>query len=360
MSLYFLRHARGMHRGVVYALLAAALFGASTPVAKELLGELPPITLAGLLYAGSGLGLALLQLFRTFCGTHAAMAWPSRRQWGWLGAAIFFGGVLGPILLMSGLASIAASTASLLLNLESALTAMLAWFVFRENFDWRIACGMAAIVAGSVVLSIGPGGLGGVSPASLLVSAACLCWAIDNNLTRKVSAGDPILIAGLKGAVAGVVNISVSMAIGHAMPRVETVAVAAGVGFLGYGLSLVLFVLALRHLGAARTGAYFGLAPFVGSAVAVLFFGDTLTLQLCIAAALMALGLWLHISEVHVHEHTHEALEHVHAHRHDEHHQHVHASEWDGTEPHTHRHVHQAMAHKHPHFPDIHHRHRHS
>jgi drug/metabolite transporter (DMT)-like permease len=260
---------------------------------------------------------------------------------------------------MSGLATVAASTASLLLNLESALTAGLAWFVFGENFDWRIASGMAAIVAGGVVLSIGPGGSGGLSPGAMLVVGACLCWAIDNNLTRKVSAADPILIAGLKGVVAGIVNICVALGLGYVMPGFGAIAVAAGVGFLGYGLSLVLFVLALRNLGAARTGAYFGLAPFVGSAVAVLFFGDMLTLQLCLAAVLMALGLWLHLSERHVHEHAHEPIEHVHPHRHDEHHQHVHAFEWDGTEPHTHPHLHEATVHRHAHYPDIHHRHPH-
>jgi drug/metabolite transporter (DMT)-like permease len=345
---------------VIYALLAATLFGASTPLAKELLGDMDPITLAGLLYAGSGIGLAVVQMLRALVIPKAApVVWPSRREWVWLSAAIVFGGIFGPILLMSGLATTAASTASLLLSLESALTAGLAWFVFRENFDWRIACGMAAIVAGSVVLSIGPGGFGAVSHGALFVSAACLCWAIDNNLTRKVSASDPILIAGLKGIVAGVVNLSLALSLGYAMPHLGSIAAAAAVGFIGYGLSLVLFVLALRHLGTARTGAYFGLAPFFGGVLALLFFGDTLTLQLCIAAALMALGFWLHLSEKHVHEHVHQVIEHAHSHRHDQHHQHVHAFEWNGKEPHTHPHLHEATVHRHAHFPDIHHRHQH-
>jgi len=349
-----------MYQGVIYALLAAALFGASTPLAKELLGEMHPIALAGLLYAGSGAGLVIVQLLRVFIIRKAApVLWPSRGEWAWLSAAILFGGIFGPILLMSGLTTMAASTASLLLNLESAFTAGLAWFVFRENFDWRIACGMAAIVAGSVVLSIGSEGLGGISRGALLVSAACLCWAIDNNLTRKVSASDPILIAGLKGVVAGVVNLFLALGLGYAMPRLGAIAGAAAVGLVGYGLSLVLFVLALRHLGTARTSAYFALAPFLGGILAVVFFGDALTAQLCIAAALMGLGLWLHLSERHVHEHIHDAIEHTHPHRHDEHHRHSHAFEWDGTEPHSHPHLHEATLHRHAHFPDIHHRHRH-
>jgi drug/metabolite transporter (DMT)-like permease len=253
-----------MCQGVLYAVLAAALFGASTPLAKELLGEMHLIALAGLLYAGSGAALAIVQLLGVFVIRKAApVLWPSRGEWAWLSAAILFGGIFGPILLLSGLATMAASTASLLLNLESAFTAGLAWFVFRENFDWRIARGMAAIVAGSVVLSIGSEGWDGISRGALLVGAACLCWAIDNNLTREVSAGDPILIAGLKGVVGGVVNLSHALGLGYAMPRLGAIAGAAAVGFVGYGLSLVLFVLALRHLGTARTSAYFALAPFL-------------------------------------------------------------------------------------------------
>ena len=214
-----------MYQGAIYALLAAILFGASTPLSKALLGDMSPITLAGLLYAGSGTGLAIVQLLRTSVIPKAApVVWPSRGEWAWLSAAILFGGIFGPILLMSGLVTTPASAASLLLNLESALTAGLAWFVFRENFDRRIACGMAAIVAGSVVLSIGPEGLGGISRGALLVSAACLCWAIDNNLTRKVSASDPILIAGVKGLVAGAVNISLALSLGYAMPLLWSIA----------------------------------------------------------------------------------------------------------------------------------------
>jgi drug/metabolite transporter (DMT)-like permease len=349
-----------MHHGVIYALLAAVLFGASTPLAKTLLGDIDPMILAGLLYAGSGAGLAIVQLVRAFLiGKAAPVVWPSPADWRWLGAAILAGGIVGPVLLMSGLATTAASTASLLLNLESALTAGIAWFVFRENFDWRIACGMAAIVAGGAVLSVGPEGFAGISRGALLVLAACLCWAIDNNLTRKVSGGDPILIAGLKGVVAGTVNLSLALSLGHAVPPLGLIAEAAAVGFLGYGLSLVLFVLALRHLGAARTGAYFALAPFSGGILAVLFLGDAVTPRLCVAAAFMAVGLWLHLSEKHVHEHVHEPLEHMHPHRHDAHHQHTHAFDWDGTEPHSHPHLHEATRHRHTHFPDTHHRHLH-
>jgi drug/metabolite transporter (DMT)-like permease len=349
-----------VHQGVIYALLAAALFGASTPFAKTLLGDVHPVVLAGLLYAGSGVGLAIVQVLRVYLIHRTrTIVWPAGRDWGWLAAAIFFGGVLGPVLLMLGLAVTSASATSLLLNLESAFTALIAWILFRENFDRRIAAGMAAIFAGGVVLSIGPERSSGISAGALLVAAACLCWAIDNNLTRKVSANDAVLIAGLKGLVAGAINLSLARSLGYAMPGIGTAAQAASVGFLGYGLSLVLFVLALRHLGAARTGAYFAVAPFFGGLLSLLFLGDAVTAQWLIAGALMAVGLWLHLSERHEHRHDHEAIDHTHSHRHDLHHQHAHDFEWDGTEPHVHPHRHDALVHRHAHFPDVHHRHRH-
>ncbi len=348
-----------MHRGVTYALLAAALFGLATPFAKALLGEIHPVVLAGLLYAGSGAGLAVVQAVRVSVTQVQPVVWPTRKEWIWLAAAICVGGVLGPVLLLLGLSTTSASTTSLLLNLESAFTALLAWFLFRENFDKRIAWGMAVILAGGVVLSVGPGHVDGGSRGALLIAAACLCWAFDNNFTRKVSASDAILIAGLKGIIAGVVNLSLALTLGLAVPNAGLIAQAAVVGFFGYGLSLVLFVLALRHLGSARTGAYFAIAPFFGAVIAVVFLGDAVTLQLCIAAALMALGLWLHLTEKHEHEHAHEGIEHSHSHRHDPHHQHVHDFAWDGIEPHTHPHLHAATVHRHAHFPDVHHRHRH-
>jgi drug/metabolite transporter (DMT)-like permease len=349
-----------MNPGILCALAAAALFGASTPLAKTLVGDIPPILLAGLLYAGSGVGLSIVLIAR-LVATRAStpFAWPVRSEWGWLLASIVFGGVLGPFLLMLGLAQLAASTASLLLNLETAFTALIAWMLFRENFDRRIVLGMAAILAGGVVLSLGPADLGRSPGGALLVAAACLCWALDNNLTRRISASDALLIAGLKGVVAGAVNLSLAIGLGYALPGGTLIAQAAAVGFLGYGLSLALFVVALRQLGAARTGAYFAIAPFFGGALAVLFGGDTVTLQLCAAAALMAAGVWLHVTEIHEHEHLHDAVDHIHAHRHDDHHQHPHDFDWDGTEPHTHRHRHRAFAHRHAHFPDVHHRHPH-
>jgi drug/metabolite transporter (DMT)-like permease len=349
-----------MHPGVIQALLAALLFGASTPLARLLVGEMPPVLLAGLLYLGSGVGLGLVRLFRRRRQPQVALA---RADWPWLLGAILFGGVLGPVALMVGLTQLGGATASLLLNLEAVLTALIAWGIFRENADRRVALGMMAIVLGGVLLAW-PNGAGGpaVAPTGgvLAVALACLCWAIDNNLTRKASAADALFIASTKGLVAGSVNTLLALTLGAALPAMGLFGLTLLLGLLGYGLSLVLFVLALRSLGTARTGAYFSTAPFAGAALALALPGETVVGPLFwIAAALMALGVWLHLSEHHEHEHTHEVLEHAHAHVHDEHHQHAHEAAGDGREPHLHLHRHEVLTHKHPHYPDLHHRHGH-
>jgi len=346
-----------MQQGIVYALLAAALFGASTPFAKRLVGDVQPLMLAGLLYLGSGLGLSMMLGLRKLAARgDLDIAWPARSDCGWLASAIFFGGFLGPVLLMYGLAATTAGNASLLLNFESVFTALIAWFVFRENFDRRIAWGMLLIVAGAVVLSWAPDA-GDVARGSLLVVAACACWAIDNNLTRRISASDAMGVAGLKGLIAGGVSLACALQLGQSVPPFAKVLAAALLGLLSYGVSLMLFVLALRNLGAARTGAYFAVAPFFGAVLAIFVAHEPLTLQLAAAGALMALGVYLHLTERHEHVHTHEKMAHEHSHRHDEHHRHPHDLPWDGTEPHTHVHRHDALVHGHPHFPDIHHRH---
>ena len=347
-------------RGVRVALLAAVLFGVSTPLAKALLGDLAPQVLAGLLYLGSGMGLGPFWLARRRRGGAAVEAWIVQRDLPWLAGAIAFGGVLAPVLLMAGLSRTPASTASLLLNLEAVFTAFRAWVAFRENVDRRILLGMAAIVAGGVLLSW-PGKVA-VSNilGPLLIGAACLGWAIDNNLTQRVSAGDPVQIAGAKGLIAGIVNLALGLVLGGTVVVGPRIAAALAVGLVGYGVSLALYVLAMRDLGTARTGAYFGLAPFVGAAVSLLLFREAVTGRLLAAAAAMALGLWLHLSERHEHEHVHKPMRHTHRHLHDEHHQHEHGPGDPPDEPHTHEHPHAHLVHRHPHYPDIHHRHSHT
>ncbi len=343
------------HAAAFTALLAAALFGATTPLAKTLLGSLSPFMVAGLFYLGSGLGLAIVTLLRR---PAAGTARIPRAEWPWLAAAIAAGGVAGPALLMLGLAATPAATSALLLNLEGVFTALIAWIVFRENVDGQILLGMLAIVAGGALLSWQPGP-GSLTAGALLVAGACACWAIDNNLTRKVSTHDAVVIACIKGLTAGVVNLSIAAALGAPLPGAGVAAAALVTGFAGYGVSLVLFVVALRNLGSARTGAYFSVAPLIGVALSLLLWPAWPGAPFWLAALLMAVGVVLHLRERHAHPHTHEAIEHHHRHSHDAHHQHEHDFDWDGQEPHAHAHRHLPITHTHAHYPDIHHRHSH-
>ena len=341
------------HPGVAAALVAALLFGAGTPLAKLLLANVSPWLLAGLLYLGSGLGLTLYRWLARRPRVRLL-----RQEAGWFAGAVLSGGVVGPVLLMTGLAGMPASGASLLLNAEGVLTALLAWFVFGENVDRRIAIGMFAIVAGAVVLGWpDEAEFAGLRPA-LCVVGACLAWAVDNNLTRKVSLSDATWVAAVKGLVAGVINLALAFATGASLPAAMAALGAMTVGWLAYGVSLALFVVGLRHLGTARTGAYFSVALFFGALLA-LFLGESLTIPLAVAGLLMGLGVWLHLTEHHEHEHRHEETTHDHEHVHDEHHRHEHAFVWDGVEPHRHEHRHVPLTHTHPHFPDMHHQHVH-
>ncbi|HEY6135115.1 MAG TPA: DMT family transporter, partial [Rubrivivax sp.] len=291
--------------GVAAALVAAALFGAGTPLAKLLLSDVGPWMLAALLYLGSGIGLTLWRVARRAPPVRLA-----RGDTLWLAGAVLAGGVAGPVLLMFGLSRMPASGASLLLNAEGVFTALLAWCVFRENFDRRIAAGMAAIVAGAVLLSWpGEARFGEAWPA-LAVLGACAAWAVDNNLTRKVALHDATWVAAVKGLAAGAVNLALALSMGSELPPLPALAGGMVLGFAAYGISLALFVVGLRHLGTARTGAYFAVGPFFGALLAVLGLGEPVTAALVAAGALMALGVWLHLSEQHGHMHVHAAIEH--------------------------------------------------
>lgn len=342
-----------LQKGILAALGSALLFGAGTPVAKLLLSHVSPWLLAGLLYLGSGIGLTLYRFIIRAPSVRLPM-----NEKVWFAAAILAGGVAAPVLLMVGLLNMPASGASLLLNMEGVFTALLAWFAFKENFDRRIALGMALIVAGALVLGW-PSDVrfSGIWP-TLAVLGACFAWGLDNNLTRKLSLSDAAWIASIKGLIAGLVNLVLAFTLGTALPSILATAAAMSVGFLAYGVSLTLFVIGLRHLGTARTGAYFSVAPFFGALLAIVL-GDPITIPLVITGVLMAAGIWLHLTEHHEHEHIHTEMEHEHEHSHDEHHQHAHSSLAEMALTHTHKHTHEAMKHKHPHYPDSHHQHNH-
>lgn len=346
-------------RAPFIALAAAALFGLSTPLAKLLIGDISPWLLAGLLYLGSGCGLTILYLVRRYSAGGSGEASLTRADLPWLAGTVLFGGILGPFLLLYGLALTDATSASLLLNLEAVLTLGLAWLVFHEHVDRKLFAGAMAIVAGALLLSW-QGGFGRAGWGALLIGLACLSWAIDNNLTRKISATDPVVLAAIKGVVAGSVNTALAFSLGAKLAGLFAVSGALLLGFVSYGLGLVLFIVALRHLGTARTGAYYGTAPFIGAIAATVILGTPLTGSILMAGLLMAIGAWLHLSERHTHKHVHESLEHAHRHVHDEHHRHSHRPDDPPGEPHSHPHRHEPIAHAHAHWPDLHHRHRHS
>ncbi len=342
------------HPGVLAALGAALLFGSGTPIAKLLLFGINPWLLAGLLYLGSGLGLAL---YRFATRAPAGKLLPG--EWPWLSGAILSGGIIAPVLLMFGLTSLTGSEASLMLNAEGVFTVLLAWFVFHEHFDRYIVLGMIAIIAGAVVLSWpGEARVSGVWPV-FAVLGACLSWGIDNNLTRKVSMSDATWIASMKGLAAGSVNLVLAFITGASLPPLANLTGALVVGWLAYGVSLSLFVIGLRHMGTARTGAYFSVAPFFGAVLSIPLLGEPVSLKLLIAGALMALGVWLHLSEHHIHPHSHESIEHEHEHIHEKDHQHSHEDSESSEKNHSHIHKHESMTHTHAHYPDTHHRHKH-
>lgn len=344
--------------GVLLALLSAVLFGASTPLAKLLLAAIGPTTLAGLLYCGAGAGMTLALAMRTALKLPPREAPLTGIEWPWLAGVVIAGGIIGPILLMVGLRTTTADSAALLLNLESLLTLLIAWLAFHENVDRRVGLGALVILSGAALLSW-QGSFGGWQWGALAVVGACLAWAIDNNLTRKLAHADPIRIVLAKGWVAGPVSLLIAAAIGEPFPTVGFVVAASLLGAIAYGGSLIAFVLALRALGAARTGAYFATAPFLGATLSVFLLEEAVTWQLIAAGGLMVVGVYLHLTEWHHHPHIHNAMAHHHRHSHDVHHQHTHGPTDPPGEPHAHHHAHTRLEHSHPHYPDMHHQHRH-
>ena len=343
-------------RGAALGLVAAALFGVSAPIAKLLLGGITPVLLAGLLYLGAAMGL----------WTHRAFAAPSkeapleRADAVRLGGVVLAGGVVAPVLMLLGLGRVTALTGSLLLNLEAPFTVLLAVILFREHLGRYAGVAIALIVGGAVVLKLEPGSLGADTVGVLLLAGACACWAIDNNLTQRLSLKDPFAIVRIKTLVAGLANTGLGLVVtAGALPPWRFVLGALVLGSLSYGVSVVLDAFALRLIGAAREAAYVATAPFVGAIAAMVLLGDTLRWHDGLAILVMALGVAFLLRERHGHEHGHAQLEHEHLHEHDEHHQHDHRPDDPKGEPHSHFHRHAPVVHDHPHVPDAHHRHRH-
>jgi len=339
------------------ALGAALLFGVSTPVLKVLVGNSSPLFLISFLYFGSGIGTAILARFsRSRQDEFSQEAEINRNDIPWLTLAILAGGVTAPFLLVWGLTITSAATASLLLNFEAVATTAIAVALFREEVGRRIWIALGTITLASVLLSWGSPAATGL-PGAALVLLACVFWGIDNNATRKIAGKDPLAIVGLKSLGAGVVALMIALLLRDTVPRLSIVVTAVLLGFLCYGVSMILFIRALRNLGAARTGAYFSTAPFIGAAFSMVIFRQAPDLQLVTAAILLLAGTFFLATERHTHYHHHFPLEHEHLHNHpEEHHRHDHEGTVAGTHSHVHRH--DPLDHEHPHTPDLHHRHK--
>jgi drug/metabolite transporter (DMT)-like permease len=352
----------GTGRGALFGLLAAASFGASAPLCKLLLAGAPPLVLAGLLYAGAALALSVYAALTP--GRRGREARLPRKEWPVYAAMVVLGGMVGPVLMLVGLARVSPVAGALLLTFEGPLTALIAVMLFREHMGGRAALAGGLVLAGALALALIPGGAeaGGAAASAGGVAAlagACLAWAFDNNLTQRLTLRDPVVIVRGKAAGAAIGNLALAFALGHRLPSAGVAAAALAVGAVSYGASVLLDAYALRLLGAVREAAYFATAPFVGAAVGALIFRHPLSLAEWVAGALMAGGVAALLRERHAHQHTHEPIEHEHAHVHDEHHHHAHAPGDPPGEPHAHRHRHNPITHVHPHVPDAHHRHRH-
>ena len=339
-----------VRRGLIRCGAAALLFGASIPVASQLAGEMGPFVLAGLLYLGAGLA-AVPQALRT-PPTLAGL----RRGWGRLTLAVVFGGLVGPLLLVLGLARTSAASASLLLNLELPLTVLLAGWVFREHLGSRVVAG-ALLVTGAAAVLTAPEGASAVRLGGLLIAAACLAWAVDNVVTANLDELAPAHVTLVKGLVAGSVNTLIGLGAGE-LPNAGPALAALAVGAVGYGFSITLWVAGARDLGAARAQVVFAVAPFIGATLAWLVVREPATLSQVLALLVAAAGVSLVLGSAHQHEHEHPALVHDHEHTHDDGH-HTHPHDGDPSLRHQHPHSHEAQRHTHPHVPDLHHRHSH-
>jgi drug/metabolite transporter (DMT)-like permease len=327
----------------------------STPISKGLLDSVGPQLLAGLLYLGAFLALAVLIPARR----RSPEARIRREDLPRLGALTLAGGIIAPVLLLVGLEQVQASTGSLLLNLEGPATLLLGVLVFREHLGRTAALGAACIFAGAVVLTLPHGSIGGQLVGIACIAAACACWGLDNNLTQSLTVRDPFSIVTVKTGVAAAVNVGIALMLGARIPGASIVLGALALGAVAFGMSVVFDAYALRLLGAARESAIFAVAPFVGAVAAWPLLGEQLGIQEIVAGAIMAIGVVAVLRERHEHLHEHEPLEHDHLHVHDVHHRHEHGPEIDAGEPHSHQHRHDRLVHAHAHLSDIHHRHDH-
>jgi len=350
---------RDLARGRLFGLGAAALFGASAPVAKLLLPGSSPLAMAALLYLGAGVAMALVRAAARERAWFRAETPLRRADAGILAAMAVLGGIAGPVLMLVGLARTSGVAGALLLNLQAPLTMALAALFFREHVGRRAAAAGAVVTAGALLLAWRPGEVRADWVGVAALAGACACWALDDNLSQRLSLRDPTAVVLVKALGAGACTLALALASGARFPAPAGVGAALALGAASYGGSLLLDLRALALVGAAREAAMFATAPFFGAVLAIPLLRERPGIIEALAAGAMAAGVALLARERHAHRHVHEPLAHDHLHTHDEHHRHVHAAGEDAGGPHAHPHEHEPLAHEHPHAPDLHHRHRH-
>jgi drug/metabolite transporter (DMT)-like permease len=357
------RSGRGRQaRARAEVLLGALAFAASVPAGKVLLHDFQPLVLSGGLYLSAGVFCAVLVAL----GSRRPGNGENRLQghdWGWLGAAIAAGGVLGPLALFYGLRWTSGYVAGLLLNFEAVFTVALGAVLSAERVGKRGLGGILLILAGAILLSgVGPWGTGAMRPLGpIFVVAACALWGLDNNLTQRISIRDARHIVAIKGLVGGAVSLGLALLFRQTGGPLDAKSILAIVmlGSISYGFSIVLFIRGLRELGIVQTGALFASAPGFAALLSWVFLHEPMHPAALLALAGMTGGALLLSTDVHEHEHTHEATEHAHEHEHDEHHQHEHQPGQLEQVPHAHWHRHEPVSHRHSHTHDVHHRHPH-
>jgi len=342
---------------VLYALLAALLFGLNAPAAKLLVVRVDPLFMAALLYLGAGFGMLALGWVRKRREGVTRESRLTRAELPYVILMVLLD-IAAPILLMLGLSRTNAGTTALLGNFEIAATAFFALVLFKEAIGRRMWIAIALITAASVLLSLNSVSAFSFSTGALLVLGSCLCWGLENNTTRKLSIKDPLQVVVIKGFGSGIGALIVAAIWGSLSAAPIAILAALVLGFVAYGLSIFFYIKAQRHLGAARTSAYYAAAPFIGMALSWLVLREPLSLIFVVALIIMISGAGLAVSEEHVHSHTHLYVTHEHRHTHSDGH-HTHAHEPGASTEHSHPHTHEETIHDHAHLPDTHHRHEH-
>jgi drug/metabolite transporter (DMT)-like permease len=345
------------YKSIFFAILAAALYGISSPVSKLLLKEIPPTFMAAFLYLGAGLGMSIVGFIKHKKYKGKTEERLTKQELPFTVGMVVLD-IAAPIFLMVGLSMTTPANASLLNNFEIVATSVIALLIFKESISKRLWGAIFLITLSSIILSVEDISSFSFSFGSIFVLLACICWGLENNCTRKLSVKDPLQIVVIKGFGSGIGSLIIALTLGEQIINIPYILAALLLGFFAYGLSIFFYIYAQRDLGAARTSAYYAIAPFIGVGLSLIIFREIPTFSFVIALVIMIIGAFFASTEVHNHKHSHNVITHEHSHSHDDsHHSHSHAKTFLGK--HNHIHTHEENNHSHKHTQDIHHSHAH-